>query len=210
MEGLLNLIRREVNRSLSLVARDRIGIVDSYDPDHHAVKVRFQPQDTLSGWIPVGAAMAGNGFGVLMAPNVGDQVMVHPIDGFHEARIAGPRLFSTTDQPPAVPAGEMWVVHKSGSLLKFHNDGTVELTSNDDFTWNVGGNLAVNVSGSATVSVSGNLSATANEFDLTGDVAVTGALTTTDDVTASGSISLTNHVHGGVQSGASDTAPPTG
>lgn len=40
------------------------------------------------------------------------------------------RFFTDVEQPPAAPSGEFWLVHKSGSFLKFHNDGTVELTAN--------------------------------------------------------------------------------
>jgi hypothetical protein len=39
------------------------------------------------------------------------------------------KFFSTSAQPLAVPSGELWMVHKSGSLFKFHNDGSVELTA---------------------------------------------------------------------------------
>lgn len=188
MEDWLNLIRREVQRGLSLISRDRIGIVDSYDPATHAVKVRLQPQNTLSGWLPVGTLAAGNGFGVHFAPNVGDQVVVHPLDGVHEARIVGSRLFSTTDQPLSVPAGEMWVIHKTGSGVKFHNDGKVELISNSDMTITVGGKLSQTVQGDMSLNVSGNLATQASAWTHTGDLTISGNATISENITVDGEV----------------------
>lgn len=201
MEDLLNLVRREVSRMLNLQARDRIGIVDSYDPDRHSVKVRYQPENTLSGWLPVGSLMAGNGYGVFFAPTPGDQVEVGFQGGVHEAGIVRMRLFSTTDQPLSVPSGEMWAIHQSGSGWKFHNDGTGEIIAASDLTLTVGGDLNVNVAGDYNLNVTGDVNAQATQFSLTGP------LTSTDDITANG-ISVDTHKHTGVQTGSGDTGGP--
>jgi phage gp45-like len=58
---------------------------------------------------------------------------------FSRFSIAAPkivgRFFSNVNVPPSIPAGETWVVHKSGSLLKFHNDGTVEIKAASTITY---------------------------------------------------------------------------
>lgn len=207
IEELLNTVRREVARLLSLQARDRIGIVDSYDPKSHSAKVRYQPDNSLSGWLPVGSAMSGNGYGVFFAPTPGDQVQVSFHDAVHEVGIIGMRLFSTADQPLDVPAGEMWAIHQSGSGWKFHNDGTGELITTSDLSVTVGGDLTGTVSGDANLDVSGTLTTSADQWNHTGDVAITGGLTTTEDVVAA-TVSLKNHLTTEVQPGSGVSGPP--
>lgn len=207
VEDLLNLVRREVARALTLRAGNRVGIVDSYDPSTHSVKVRYQPEDTLSGWLPVGTMRSGNGAGVHFAPNIGDQVVVHPLEDVHEAGIVGPRLYSTADQPLNVPAGEMWIVDDQGTSIKLTNDGNASISTPGDLSISVQGNLTQTVQGDMTIDVTGNLTITAGQVNQTGDTAIAGGLTTTEDVVA-GTISLQDHIHSDPQGGS--TGPPTG
>lgn len=107
----------------------RSGTISSYDDGSHMVKVQIQPEGFETGWIQLNALGVGNGWGVLSGPQVGDEVTVSFDNGDPNlGRITG-RHFSDSAPPPAVPSGETWIVHKSGSLLKFHNDGTVTLHS---------------------------------------------------------------------------------
>lgn len=159
MEDLLNLVRREVARVLAGRATTRIGLIDSYDPTSHAAKVLFQPDGTLSGWIPVGTAMAGNGYGIAFAPNLGDQVLVHFLEGDHGSGVIGMRLYSDADLPLPVPAGEMWAIHSTGSGWKFHNDGSGEIITEQGLTATVGGALTANITGAADLTIGGALSA---------------------------------------------------
>lgn len=128
-DGLQNLIRREVLRVLGTRATTRSALVDSYDPANHAAKVRFQPEDSLSGWLPVATMRAGNGAGVHFAPNIGDQVLVHFLEGEHETGVVGMRLYSDADRPLNVPAGQMWMVDDAGAAVKLTNDGNVSVAS---------------------------------------------------------------------------------
>ena len=80
-EDLRNLIQREVARALKRRGWPRIGLVDSYDPTRHAVKVNFPDEAKLSGWLPIGSAWTGNGWGLHMAPIIGAQVVVAYHDG---------------------------------------------------------------------------------------------------------------------------------
>lgn len=156
MEDLLNLIRRECARVIGTRSGTRIGIVDSYDKANHAAKVLMQPEGNLSGWLPIGAAAAGNGFGVHFAPQIGDQVMVHYLDGDHDSGVIGMRLYSDGDRPLPVPAGELWLVQQTGSAVKFHGDGSVELIANANLSITAPGGVQINSPG---VTTSGNLSA---------------------------------------------------
>src|ERR1700754_763482 len=69
-------------------AGTRLGVVNAYDPDRYAIKVKYPPDDVESGWIPLGALMVGNGYGILAPPAIGDQVKVEFQEGSVDAGIA--------------------------------------------------------------------------------------------------------------------------
>lgn len=127
MEAQQNIMRREAERAMSRLANTRIGIVSSYDPGAYAAKVRIQPEDVETGWLPIAAEQSGNGWGEYNAPSIGDVVEVQFQEGGKEAGFVGRRFYGDRFRPLPVPSGESWRVHRSGSLLKFKNDGTVEL-----------------------------------------------------------------------------------
>ena len=147
-------------------AKARVGLVDSYDPTNHSAKVRFQPEDVLSGWLPIGSPSAGSGGGAAFAPSIGDQVVVHPLEGAKQAGVIGERLYSNADRPPAAPAGEFWFINpKSGSLLKIANDGSITLTSNQGQTLTVGADWTVNVTGSVNLTAA-HVNITSSDINL--------------------------------------------
>ncbi|MBR8182086.1 phage baseplate assembly protein V [Burkholderia ambifaria] len=111
------------------------GLVASYDPGTYSVKVMLQPSGKLTGWIPIETEAIGNGWGIACGPNIGDQARIDFADGDPEAGAVTGFIYSDADRPPPAPCGEFWTVHKSGSLLKFHNDGTVEITANSTMTY---------------------------------------------------------------------------
>ena len=129
MDALLNTMRRQAERTMATRATTRIGTITSYDPVHHAVKVMLQPDETETGFIPLAAAWVGNGWGVFFAPIGDEQVVVEFQEGSHETPIATLRLYDNTNQPLPVPAGEMWLVHQTGSYLKLTTDGKITLNA---------------------------------------------------------------------------------
>jgi phage baseplate assembly protein V len=191
--------------------------ISSYNASTHSVKVTFQgvgdSDFTETGWIPLGAVGVGNGFGVLTAPNIGDMVMVSFSDGSNAApKIVG-RFFSNVNVPPAVPAGETWIVHKSGSFLKFHNDGTVEMkaaagatyaATSHTFTGPVTMNNTVlvkqTITGQGGMAVSGD-NGSGNTSTITGN------LNTTGTITNNGKTIGSTHVHSNGNGGANTGAP---
>lgn len=167
-EAFRNLIRREVALYMASRATSRPGIVKSYDPATHSAKVAYQPEDTLSGWIPVGSHGVGSGFGVAFAPNIGDQVMVHFFEGEQETGVIGLRLFSTQDVPPNIPAGGMCATDSTGSGIIFPNDGSGTVKTTGTITVTVGGDAEINIAGDANVSIAGAGTITAATLDLGG------------------------------------------
>lgn len=139
-DDLLNIVRREVHRVVQgLVQRPRIGTVTSWDPKTHSAKVMLMPENIETGWIPVSNHHAGNGYGVLIGLEIGEQVEI----GFQEGDISSPRimgrLHSDEDKPPEVKSGEVLIKHKSGSALFIDENGNIHLKSS--------GNVYVNGSG---------------------------------------------------------------
>jgi uncharacterized protein involved in type VI secretion and phage assembly len=114
----------------------RTGLITSYDPKKHAVKVAIQPEGVeVAGWIPLGAIGVGNGFGIVCGPNLGDMVQVAFDNASPNApRIVG-RFFSNVNMPPAVPSGDTYIVHQSGSALKFNGDGTINVAATSSITY---------------------------------------------------------------------------
>lgn len=184
----------------------RIGIVDSYDANYYTCKVRIQPEDVLSGWLPVQSPWVGSGWGLFCPPSIGDMVDVHFHEGSPAAGYVSLRWFNDGARPLPTPSGEFWIVHKSGSFLKFHNDGSVELVTN--------ANLNATVGGQANLTVAGKVVGSASEWDLTGNVVITGNLLTTGSISdQNGTKGTLQHVrdnynlhtHPGVQTGVSST-----
>lgn len=149
------------------------------------------------------------------APNLGDLVEVQFQEGDYDAPISCMRFFTDTNRPLKVPAGEFWLVHATGSMLKLTADGKVTLNSNTDLNVTVGGNFNATVTGNVVANVSGNLNAavtgtitsSAGQWNHSGNMTVTGTLTGTTDVVGGGK-SLKTHTHSGVTTGAGNTGVP--
>lgn len=212
---LQNAMRLQAQRAMAGYVCSRIGIVTSYDPNTFSARVNLQPEEILTGWLPVASAWIGNGWGMFAPPNIGDMVTVEFIDGRIDAGTVTSRFYNDVDRPIAVPAGEFLLQHQTGSLLHFKNDGSVELTSRTDLVVTVGGNLLANVtgnldatvSGSTSVHSTGNIALHAPTVAVTGNLTVSGSAVVTGEVTGNG-IHLSTHVNSGVQSGGSNSGPP--
>jgi phage baseplate assembly protein V len=105
----------------------KFGTVTSVNFQNATARVVIQPEGVLSGWLPVLSQWVGNGWGMGCPPNPGDQVLLVPQEGDMEQGIIIGRSFSTKQVPPAVPAGEFWLVHETGSCLKLCKDGTIQI-----------------------------------------------------------------------------------
>lgn len=205
MRGLQNVMRAQAMMAQQGKQHSRLGIVTAYDPNTYSVKVQFPPDASETGWIPMGALAVGSGWGILAAPVLGDQIEVVFQDGDRDAGIAGMRLFDNQSPPPVVPSGEFWIVHKTGSALKFHNDGKVELITNSDLTATVGGKLTATVTGTGTLS--------AASWDITGNVTMESNLTVNGStavkaITSNAHDISSTHTHTGVTSGSGVSGPP--
>ena len=147
MERMLNALRGQA-ASLDLAAgKPRFAVVSSVDPARALVRVMFQPENLLSGWLPLLSCWVGIGWGMCSPPSPGDQVLVLPHDGDPEQGVVIGSIWHDAATPPAAPSGELWMVHSSGSFLKLHADGSIGAQATQ---FNFQGNL--NVTGNVVAS----------------------------------------------------------
>lgn len=179
-------------------ATDKVGIVTAYDPPTYAIRVKLQPEDVETGWIPIKSIWVGNGWGLFAPPSLGDLVSVsfnenEPGSGLYELS-----LFNNVDQPLPVPSGEFWLVHKLGTLIQVLNNGDLQVTTQRDLLATVGrnvvatvaGNLTANVTGNANLAITGNITSNAAQWNHTGPIAITGTLNVSALITGMGGITV--------------------
>jgi hypothetical protein len=107
----------------------RAGTVTSYDPINGMVKVAIQPEGRESNWLKLDCPGVGNGWGVQIGPQIGDEVTVEFESSDPNSGRVTARHTNSLNLAMPVPSGEIWLVHKTGSLLKFLTDGTVTVHS---------------------------------------------------------------------------------
>lgn len=186
MDALLNRMRGEALRAGAALSPPRIGIVTHYDPNNFAVKVALQPDQSETGWLPLMSPWVGNGWGMFAAPSLNDQIEVQFQEGSIEAGFACLRFYTDQNRPLPVPSGEFWIQHKTGSFVKFHNDGSVELVTAGDLNATVGGNLNATIDGNLNATVEGNSTLSLQAASLT----ATSMNVTCPETTWTGNISL--------------------
>ncbi len=124
-----NRARRDGDDAVAALAVPRLAVVDSYDPVHYAARVLFQPENKLSGWLPVMTPWPGNGWGLYCPPSPGDQVQVLFQEDGQGTGAVCLRTYSNQVRPLTVNSGEFWLVHQKGTFLKLTNDGKVLINS---------------------------------------------------------------------------------
>ena len=167
IDPLMNIMRREAQKVVGTRASVKKGIVTGYDSTNYCAKVSLMPEGTETGWLPIGSEWAGNGWGLFAPPSIGDMVQVDFDEGDRQSGSITKRFFNDEDRPLDCPSGEFWLVHKSGSLLKFTNDGDVIVDSARDLLATVGRNLEAAIAGNATVTVTGDAAVSAENASIT-------------------------------------------
>jgi phage baseplate assembly protein V len=129
----------------------------------YEVRVQLQPEQVLTGWLPVLSHMVGNGWGIVAPPTLNSQAFILPDGGRADHGVVVGLGYSTEDMPPQpgntpVSEGQFALVHKNGSYLLFNDDDVVLVTNRDlnatvgrDLTAGVGRNMTATVAENATV-----------------------------------------------------------
>ncbi len=167
---MIERIKQIVAQVLANWAFTGIGDVVDYNPNLYAVRVKLQPGGAITGWVPLGAQGVGPNCGLVVGPNIGDMVRIDFIDGQRQAALCGARFFNDGVLPPAVPSGEIWAVHSSGSYIKLTNDG--KLTAADK----AGSTAVLNADGTGTITC-------ASGFTIAANTQINGTLKVSGDIT---------------------------
>lgn len=157
MKQLPGALRMQANIAASGKAVKRLGTVDGYDQNSYSVSVVIEPEGIKTGFIPLVSPWIGNLWGLYLPPSIGDMIEVTFIEDDPASAVAGMRFFNDVDQPLSCPSGEFWLVHKSGSFLKFHNDGSIEVHAAGNLNATVAGNAVATIQGSAQVTANGGV-----------------------------------------------------
>jgi phage baseplate assembly protein gpV len=113
-----NLIFRCLERFWASKYNARYGVVTSYDPEKHAAKVKIKPFDVETGWLPIQAHHVGNGWGIVVGLQIGDQVKITHNNGDFEIGEITARVHDDESKPPQVKSGEILIKHeKAGSFF---------------------------------------------------------------------------------------------
>lgn len=150
-EGLRNLIHREVQRVLDRRSRRTPCIVDSYDGTTHRVKVKLQPEGTLSGWMQIETATIG----LLIAPNIGDPGWIEFHENDRRAGVFVASAHNNAKPPPLkISAGEFFYQQPgTNSSLYIKNDGSVTWTDKAGTIIQGDGQGNANVTASTAVTI---------------------------------------------------------
>lgn len=142
MHTLINQLKMHMSSMDQSSGHPYFGIVSSYDPATHRVRVIPQPADPdlpqrLSGWLPICTPNLGSGWGIVCPPAIGEQILIVPDSGDQNHGIALGSIFSNVSKPPQptgnpVQSGEIAFVHASGSFVYLHSDGSVDYSSQGD------------------------------------------------------------------------------
>jgi phage baseplate assembly protein gpV len=140
MDVFWNAVKARASALDGLGGQARFGLVSSFDPQAFAARVLVQPENILTGWLPVLAPWVGAGWGLAAPLSPGDQVLMLCQEGDSQQGVIVGAVWSAATQAPGAPVGECWLVHASGSFVKLQNDGTITLKAP---TVSIKGNLLV-------------------------------------------------------------------
>ncbi|PUA28484.1 MAG: hypothetical protein B0W54_18750 [Cellvibrio sp. 79] len=150
-----------------------------YTDKYGRIKLQFhwdrygEKNETSSCWVRVATLWAGNKWGTLNIPRVGQEVVVTFVNGDPDQPLVIGSVYNSTHMPPvALPAGKNYAGMKSktvkgdvGGSNEFSLEDTgdsqqVKLHAKKDYNTTVGNDLNSSTTGNATYNVDGNNSST--------------------------------------------------
>lgn len=172
IEKFLNMMRQQASTVENGQARAVLGKIINYDPVSFYGMVELYAADPTdqdsvplqSGWLPI--CMPAIGW--YLAPKIGDLVFVQYQEGSLQNGFIS-LCCHTASPPSSIKSGEWSILHPSGSLLKFTNDGKVIVNGNLEIDLSAP-TITINVTGAANITAGSVAidSATINLGDLTG------------------------------------------
>lgn len=177
-------MRLEAQSVLGQKSFTKLGTLSSYNPKNYTGKVLIQPEEIETGFLPILSSWVGNSWGLFTPPSLNDVVIIHFFDGNFENGCISLCNFNNVNPPLSVNSGEFWIVHKSGSFLKFTNDGNVAINANENL------NITINGSNGGAVNITGNV-------NITGSIVASGDITDRKDSMENIRTIYNGHQHAG-------------
>ena len=135
-----NMVRQQAQRLQRQYADPRCCLVSATDGPPMCAKVLIQPEDKLTGWLPISVDWMGNGWGIVAPLSQGDQVLVIFQENDRDSGIIVKRLWDQRNLPPTqagtAQSGEFWLVHQTGSIFKLTNDGNITVEAHAELDLN--------------------------------------------------------------------------
>lgn len=178
----------ELDRRISNLIR--FGVIDQ--ADYTLGKVRVKAGDILTGWIPWLTQSAGLD-ATWQAPEVGEQVVILAPSGELNQGVVLAGLYQTAYPQPVSSVEKTHAKFKDGAVIEYDR-----ATHHLKAILPTGGTCAITADGGITI---------IGDITHTGNINTSGTVTAAVDCIGNGT-SLHNHVHGGVQSGGSNTGAP--
>jgi len=142
-QALANYIHGESMRVQHRASTRTPVVVDSFDPQTFAVKLKLMPDSidpqkpVLTGWIPLHTLQTGNQFGWYSPPNINDHGWLEFHDDDREAATFSQAVFNDVLKPiGTVQAGELNYIHSTLSSMYFNQNGQVIFTDKPTGTGN--------------------------------------------------------------------------
>lgn len=183
--------------------------------DAAAARCRVESGGLTSDWLPWLAIRAGSDKS-WWPPSEGEQVVLLCPGGNPAQGIALLGVYSDANAAPSASLDEVVIASFRDGTVITYDTASHELaaTVKGDVALSASGDVLAEVQGDMSATVGGTLEASASSASikaatiaLTGEVTVTGNVHVSGDVVA-GIVSLSTHVHGGVQNGGGMTSPP--
>ncbi len=136
MHAQQNAAKARAGAQIAAQGQPRWGIVDTVKPDGSEAKVMLQPEDVLTGWLPIVSPWIGPSWGLHCPLVAGNMVVVVADTGQAEHGMILGAAWNLEDPPPQAPAaiggkaspavaGEMLAVGKAGNVFRLCADGTL-------------------------------------------------------------------------------------
>lgn len=180
----------------------KFGIVDQVNAQKGLARVRFDEDGIVSDWLPVTqtGSLKNKAYHL---PDIGEHVACLT-DERAEAGVIVGAIYNSQDTPGFNTADRVGIKFEDGTEI-YYDRGANE--------------YIINSTGKVKVTAATNVEITCEKLKITGDVEVTGDVDVTGKIDATDTIkstsdvvaltvSLKNHVHGGVTSGPSTTGIP--
>lgn len=196
-------ISNDSNRRLNEVIT--IGTV--LEIDEIKALARVTAGERESNWLPVMMARAG-GDRTYWMPDIDEQVVILAQSGDPAQGVILMSINQDDYPPPVEDAEKHHYLYKDGAVFeydrKLHHLKVILPPEDGDEPA-----ATMEIVAPGGITITGDITHE-GDYTQTGDQTVTGTVTVSEDVIAgTNDVSLVNHVHGGVQTGTSETAAPT-